>query len=521
MDRRQFLSASAGTALTARLRVALAAATEPEALSLAETAAAIAAGRLSSREITERYLARIEAVDRQGPRLGAVLETNPQALEAAARLDEERARGAVRGPLHGVPLLIKDNVETADRMMTTAGSLALEGWYAPADAPLVARLRAAGAVILGKTNLSEWANFRSTRSVSGWSARGGQTRNPYALDRTPSGSSSGSAVAVAANLCAGAIGTETDGSIIGPASVNGVVGLKPTLGLVSRSGVVPLSHVQDTAGPITRTVEDAALLMGVLSAPDPGDPASAAASGRHGLDYRRALDADGLQGARIGIARRFYADNAPLERFLDELVAVLGRAGVVLFDPAELPPQASDAETEALLTEFKVDLNAYLGRLPKQFPARSLAELIRFNEANAKRELALFDQELLRRADAKGGLEDKAYLEARGAARAAARERGIDALLQKHRLDAIVSLSSGPAWVIDPVNGDADSGGCTSPAAIAGYPHVTVPAGLFRGLPVGLSFFGGAFSEAALLKFAFAFEHAAAARRPPQYLPSL
>src|SRR5579871_2140695 len=299
MDRRQFLSASAGTALTARLRVALAAATEPEALSLAETAAAIAAGRLSSREITERYLARIEAVDRQGPRLGAVLETNPQALEAAARLDEERARGAVRGPLHGVPLLIKDNVETADRMMTTAGSLALEGWYAPADAPLVARLRAAGAVLLGKTNLSEWANFRSTRSTSGWSSRGGQTKNPYLLARNPSGSSAGSGSAVSANLCAVAIGTETNGSVVSPSSCNGIVGVKPTVGLLSRSGIIPISATQDTAGPMARTVRDAAILLGALTGVDPDDGVTLGSKDKAHTDYTSFLDAGGLKGKRI------------------------------------------------------------------------------------------------------------------------------------------------------------------------------------------------------------------------------
>jgi len=493
----------------------------PEDWSLADIAAACADGRLASREVTERYLARIDSLDRHGPALRAVIETNPKALEIAEALDAERARSGPRGPLHGVPLLIKDNVETADRMMTTAGSLALEGWYAPEDAPLVARLRAAGAVILGKTNLSEWANFRSTRSISGWSGRGGQTRNPYALDRNPSGSSSGSAVAVAASLCAGAIGTETDGSIIGPASVNGVVGIKPTLGLVSRRGIVPISHRQDTAGPMARSVRDAALLLNVIAAQDPQDPASQAAAGHFAIDYRQYLNPDSLQGARIGIARRFFADNAPLERFLDDCVTLLVRAGVVLFDPADLPQQPSEAETEALLYEFNVDLNAYLARLPPRFPARSLSDLIRFNDAHAKRELALFDQELFRRAQAKGGLEEPAYLEARAAAVGAAAERGIDALFREHRLHALVSLSSGPAWLIDTVNGDSDTGGCTTPAAVAGYPHITVPAGLFRGLPVGLSFFGPAFSEPVLLRVASAFEHVAAARRPPRFLPSV
>jgi amidase len=419
--------------------------------------------------------------------------------------------------------LIKDNVETADRMMTTAGSLALEGWYPPHDAPLVARLRAAGAVILGKTNLSEWANFRSSHSISGWSGRGGQTRNPYALDRTPSGSSSGSAVAVAANLCAVAVGTETDGSIVSPASINGIVGLKPTVGLVSRSGIVPISHSQDTAGPLARTVRDAAVLLGVMAGPDAADAASAAVGQRFESDYTRFLDPDGLRGARIGIARRFFADSAPLSGFLDSCVATLTRAGAILIDPADLPMHgaAAAAEQEVMLYEFKADLNAYLARLPGEFPVRSLADLIRFNDTHAPREMPVFDQELLRQAQAKGGLDEAAYLDARATCLTATRGGGIDAVVCEHSLDAIVSLTSGPAWLIDSVNGDSDTGGCSSPAAVAGYPHITVPAGLYRGLPVGLSFLGAAFSESKLIKLASGFEHSANARTPPRYLPSV
>ena len=523
MDRRDFLLA---TSLASLAAPALAAATKvPDGgeLTLSDIAAAFSVGRLTSQRLTQTYLDRIDSIDRRGPKLAAVLEINPRALEIAAELDRERQSRGPRGPLHGVPVLLKDNIETADRMMTTAGSLALDGWYSPKDAPLAARLRAAGAVILGKTNLSEWANFRSTHSSSGWSGRGGQTRNPYALDRTPSGSSSGSAVAVAASLCAVAVGTETDGSIVSPASVNGIVGLKPTVGLVSRTGVVPISHSQDTAGPLARTVRDAAVLLGVMAGPDPADPASAAVGTRFESDYVRYLDVDGLRGARLGVARRFFADSAPLNAFLDTCIAALKRAGAVVVDPADLPMHGAAAapEQEVLLYEFKADLNAYLARLPAGFRVRSLADLIRFNEAHAPQEMPLFDQELLRQAEAKGNLDEAAYREARDTCLTAMGSGGIDAVLREQHLDAMVSLTSGPAWLIDSVNGDSDTGGCSSPAAIAGYPHITVPAGLYRGLPVGLSFFAGAYSEPKLIKLASGFEHAAAARRAPRFLPSI
>jgi amidase len=524
MNRRDFLlttgiaaAAVPGIAMSATPKAPLASLE----LTLADIAAACADGRLTSQRLTRFYLDRIKALDRHGPGLSAVLETNPRALDIAAELDRERRTSGPRGPLHGVPILIKDNVETADRMMTTAGSLALDGWYSPNDAPLVARLRAAGAVILGKTNLSEWANFRSTHSSSGWSGRGGQTRNPYALNRTPSGSSSGSAVAVSANLCAIAVGTETDGSIVSPASVNGIVGIKPTVGLVSRGGIVPISHSQDTAGPLARSVRDAAVLLGVMSGADPADAASVAAGGRFESDYVRFLNPDGLRGARLGIARRFFAENAPLDKFLDGCVATLTRAGAIVVDPADLPlhGEAAAAEQEVLLYEFKADLNAYLARLPSHFPVRSLAELIRFNDSHARQELPLFDQELLRQAQAKGGLDEAAYRDARQTCLSTTRSGGIDAVLCEHGLDAIVSLTSGPAWLIDSVNGDSDTGGCSSPAAVAGYPHITVPAGLYRGLPVGLSFFGAAFSESKLITLASGFEHAANGRTAPLLLP--
>jgi amidase len=523
MDRRKFLmaaavAATAGAEQTTPASSAAHAAPDPvEELSLADMAAAFADGRMSSQQLTQSYLTRIEKLDRHGPTLRSVIETNPRALDIAAALDAERKTRGARGPLHGVPILIKDNVETSDHMMSTAGSLALTGWYAPHDAPLVARLRAAGAVILGKANLSEWANFRSTHSLSGWSGRGGQCRNPYATDRTPSGSSSGSAVAVSANLCAIAVGTETDGSIVGPASINGIVGLKPTVGLVSRRGIAPISHSQDTAGPLARNVRDAALMLGVMSGPDAADSASAAVGDRFQTDYVRYVDANGLEGARLGVARKFFADSAPLNAFLDARIATLKGAGAVIVDPADLDGGSTNAlEQEVLLYEFKADLNAYLERLPPSFPVRSLAALIRFNEAHRDTEMPLFDQELLRQAQAKGPLSEKAYQDARAACLRATRSNGIDAVLAQHKLDAMITLTSGPAWLIDTVNGDSDTGGCSSPAAIAGYPHITVPAGLFRGLPVGLSFFGAAFSEPTLIKLGSGYEAVAHGRTPPR-----
>jgi amidase len=521
MNRRDFVLASTAASLaTANAARALASTTPTSAeLSLADIAASFAEGHLTSVELTALYLARIEAVNTRGPNLRAVLETNPRALEIAAALDAERKAGKIKGPLHGVPVLIKDNIETSDPMMTTAGSLALDGWYAPEDSPLIAHLRAAGAVILGKTNMSEWANFRSTHSVSGWSGRGGQCRNPYALNRTPSGSSSGSAAATAANLCAVAVGSETDGSIVSPSSVNGLVGIKPTVGLISRRGIVPISHSQDTAGPIARSVRDAAVMLGVMSGSDPKDPASLAAAGHFEGDYLRYLDAAGLRGARLGIARNFFADSAPMTRFLDQQVAILKAAGAVIIDPADLvlPDPIGDAELQVLLYEFKADLNTYFSRLPAKFPVHTLADLIRFNDAHASDELPVFDQELLRMADAKGGLGEAAYLDARKACLEATRAQGIDKLIADHQLDAIVTLTGGPAGLIDSINGDYTTGGCSTPAAIAGYPHITVPAGLRLGLPVGLSFFGAAFSEGKLLRLASGFEHVAQARVGPQF----
>jgi len=405
-------------------------------------------------------------------------------------------------------------------MMTTAGSLALEGHYAAADAPIVARLRAAGAVVLGKSNLSEWANFRSTRSVSGWSGRGQQTRNPYALDRNPSGSSSGSGVGVAANLCAAAVGTETDGSIVSPAAVNGIVGVKPTVGLLSRTGIVPISATQDTAGPMARTVRDAALLLGVMAGADARDPATA---GARVEDYAAALDANALRGARLGVPRKMFPNNPHITSVIEAALAVMKQAGAEIVDPAELPSQGriGDAEYEVLCYEFKHGLNEYLAQLGPRARVHTLAEAIAFNQSESGREMAIFDQEIFEACEKKGPLSDRAYVDALAKCRKLSRDEGIDAVMAQYKLDALVAPTNGLAWLIDVVNGDSDTGGCSSAAAVAGYPHVTVPAGFVQGLPVGVSFFGAAWSEAKLLKLAYAFERKTLARAVPRFLPSV
>jgi amidase len=480
------------------------------------------AGRDTARSLAEKYLARIDALDRQGPSLRSIIEINPDALTIADQLDAERRNRGPRGPLHGIPIVIKDNIATADRMMTTAGSLALEGVRPPADAFVVTRLRDAGAVILGKANLSEWANFRSSHSSSGWSARGGQTRNPYALDRSPSGSSSGSAVAVASNLAAVAVGTETDGSIVSPAQTNSIVGIKPTVGLLSRSGIVPISHSQDTAGPMARTVADAAVLLGALAGPDPADEATSARQGAP--DYSRVLDPDGLRGARIGVVRKgLFGNHVETDRLAEAALAVMKARGAVLVDPADIPTLQSfkDAEMEVLLYEFKAGLNKYLTWLGPASPVRSLTDVIAFNEARRNEELLYFGQEILTMAEGKGPLTSAAYTAALAASRRFARELGIDAVMAANRLDALVAPTGGPAWLIDLVNGD--SGYVPGPsgiAAVAGYPHITVPAGDFRGLPVGISFFGRAWSEPTLIRLAYAFEQATKHRRPPTFAPT-
>jgi amidase len=481
----------------------------------------IDSGRWTARAITAAYLTRIEQLDRQGPELRAILETNPDALARAEALDQDRKSGT-RGALAGVPILLKDNIATADRMTTTAGSLALAGSIAATDATVAKKLRDAGAVLLAKTNMSEWANFRSEMSSSGWSARGGQCRNPYVLDRNPCGSSSGSGTAVSANLGAAAIGTETDGSIVCPSSSCGLVGLKPTVGLVSRAGIIPISHTQDTAGPMTRTVADAALLLGALAGPDPRDAATEASSGHLHADYTQFLDAKGLSGARIGVARQYFGFHRDVDQAMKEVLTALASLGAVLIDPVEMIPDAdiNDAELIVLLYEFKGDLNAYLAGLGGKAPVKSLAEAIAFNEQHAAEEMPYFGQELFRKAEAKGPLTDQEYVDALAKCGELAREKGIDAVMDKHRLDAVLAPTGGPAWVTDCVNGDHFGGGCSTLPAVAGYPHITVPAGLIRGLPVGVSFFGRAWSEPVLIRIAFAYEQATRHRRPPRFLPT-
>jgi amidase len=492
---------------------------ELDEVTIAQLSAGLERGKWTSARLVELYLARIDALDRNGPQLGAVLALNPDAASIARALDQERKSGHVRGPLHGIPILVKDNIETRDPVSTTAGSLALTDWRAPQDAFAAARLRDAGAIILGKSNLSEWANYRSTHSTSAWSGRGGQTKCPYALDRNPSGSSSGSGAGTSANLCAAAIGSETDGSVTAPSSINGICGIKPTVGLVSRSGIVPISASQDTAGPMARTIRDVAILLSAMTGVDTQDPATAASQGKFAADYTRFLDANGLRGARLGIARKFFANNTPMDAFLSGCVAALKKAGAEVIDPADLATldQIGAPEGDVLSYEFKDGINRYLGRLPAGAPARTLQDLIAFNEKFRDREMPFFAQELFLQSEAKGPLTEPAYSKARADCVRLAREQGIDALLAKYKLDAIVSLTSGPACFIDHVNGDQDTGGCTSPAAVAGYPHITVPAGFYSGLPIGLSFFGAAWSEPALFRLAYAWEQQMNARRKPTF----
>jgi amidase len=496
---------------------------EFEEATVADLQRVMKSGQETALSLAKAYLRRIEELDQRGPAVNAVIEINPDAVAIARALDKERKAHGPRGPLHGIPVLIKDNIDTHDRMMTTAGSLALLGSIAPRDSFLVQRLRAAGAVILGKTNLSEWANFRGSRSTSGWSGRGGLTKNPYALDRNPSGSSSGSAVAVAANLCALAVGTETDGSIISPSTVCGIVGVKPTLGLVSRSGIIPIAHSQDTAGPMTRTVTDAAILLGALSGADPRDPVTQSGVGRGLTDYTRFLDPNGLRGARLGVPRRLYRSNAVTEKLINAALEVIKGLGAILVDPAEIPTvgKLGDAEGEVLHYEFKTGLNAYLRGLGPNAPVRTLKEVISFNERNRDKELRYFGQETFLRAQEKGPLTDKVYLEALEKCRRLSREEGIDAVMNEHQLDALVVPSGGPAGPTDLVYGDRGVGGNSSFAAVAGYPNITVPGGEIQGLPVGISFFGRAYSEPVLLKIAFAFEQATKARKPPRFRPTI
>ena len=496
---------------------------ELEELTVSELQAGMVSGQFTAVSLVKKYLERIEKIDKRGPKLNAVIELNPDALEIARGLDRERKTGRVRSQLHGIPVMIKDNIDTHDKMMCTAGSLALVGSRPLADAFLVTRLRQAGAIILGKTNLSEWANFRGSRSTSGWSGRGGLTRNPYVLDHNPSGSSSGSAVAAAANLCPIAVGTETNGSIHSPSSFNGIVGIKPTVGLISRSGIIPISQSQDTAGPMTRTVRDAAILLNCLAGFDPNDPGAGITRPLNGesIDYTQMLDASGLRGARIGVARKFFR-SYPIGWKLaqDKAVEALKAAGATVIDPIELPELKGDSYL-IMLYEFKAGLNAYFASLGPKAPLRSLKELIAFNEGNREKELRWFGQEILMAAEEKGPLTDSRYLEMVNTCRLSYRKEGIDAIMDKHQLDAIVAPTTGPAHVTDLIYGDRDTGGSSTPAAVAGYPSITVPAGNVSGLPVGLSFFGRAWSETVLIKLAYAFEQATKHRQIPLYRPNI
>jgi amidase len=482
-----------------------------------EQGAAMAAGKTSSHKLVTRYLARIAALDKAGPRLNAVIELNPDALAIAQERDRERVAGKLRGPLHGIPVLLKDNIATGDKMSTSAGSLALNGVRATRDAFVAERLRAAGAVILGKTNLSEWANMRSTHSVSGWSGRGGQTKNPFALDRNPSGSSSGSGAAIAASLATLAVGTETDGSIVSPASSCGIVGIKPTLGLVSRSGIIPIAHSQDTAGPMTRSVADAALMLAAMTGLDNDDAVTKESQGKVG-DYAAALRLDGLRGKRIGVARNFFGGSTAIDEIVERELAVLKAQGAILVD-VKVPntDKYGDSETEVLLYEFKPDLAAWLAGYAPHAAIKNMADVIAFNDKHAAREMPYFGQEHLIASQGKDGLDAKAYREALANNRRYSREEGIDKILREEKLDALVAPTGGLAWLTDYINGDHYGMSFSSPAAVAGYPHITVPAGFARGLPVGISFVGGAWSEATLIGMAYAYEQASQRRRAPAF----
>ncbi|HEY1658653.1 MAG TPA: amidase [Candidatus Sulfotelmatobacter sp.] len=480
-------------------------------------------GKFSARSLVEKYSGRIEEIDKHGPSLNSVIEMNPDALSIAEELDRERQAKGPRGPMHGVPVLIKDNIDTADRMMTTAGSLALVGSKPAKDSAVAQRLRAAGAVILGKTNLSEWANIRSSHSTSGWSGRGGQTKNPYALDRNPCGSSSGSGAAVSANLCAAAIGTETDGSIVCPSSSNGIVGIKPTVGLVSRSGIIPISHSQDGAGPMCRTVRDAAILLGALTGVDTADSSTAASQGNSLTDYAQFCKPDGLKGKRIGVARKYFGFNDAVNALMEQSLEVMKREGATLVDPADIETLGKFDESEllVLMYELKADLNAYLAKLGPGAPVKTLKDIIEFNDLHRQKEMPYFGQDLFLKAEAKGPLTEKTYLDALEKNHQLARAEGIDATMKKYSLDAIVAPTGGPAWLTDLIDGDHAGGGSSNAAAVAGYPNINVTAGFIFGLPVGISFFGRAWSEPTLIGIAYGFEQATKARQSPRFLASV
>ncbi|WPP50501.1 amidase [Catalinimonas niigatensis] len=497
---------------------------ELEEVTVAELQKGMEEGRYTAESITQLYLDRIEAIDKNGPAINAVIELNPEALDIARQLDEERKNGNVRGPLHGIPVMLKDNIDTGDRMQTTAGALAMEGNIAKADASIVKQLREAGAVILAKTNLSEWANFRSTRSSSGWSSRGGQTKNPYAIDRNPCGSSSGSGVAVSANLCTLAIGTETNGSIVCPSSTNGIVGIKPTLGLLSRTGIIPIAHTQDTAGPMARTVSDAAIMLGTMTAVDENDPATLTEERKALTDYTQFLDANGLQGKRIGIWRGAMEFHEGVDALMEEAFEAMRQQGATLVDVEKVPADESldGAGFQVLLYEFKADLNKYLQEHPDA-PVRSLEEVIAFNKENEEQAMPYFKQEILEMAQEKGDLNTAEYKEALAKVKRVNGKEGIDQRMQEHNLggtplDAILAPTGGPAWPTDLITGDHFLGGSSSPAAQSGYPNITVPAGFVHGLPVGISFFGKAWTEPQLISIAYAYEQATKHRKAPEFL---
>jgi amidase len=496
---------------------------EFEEITIAELQEGMKAGKYTSRGIAEKYLTRIEGLDKRGPAVNSVIEVNPDALALAEASDRERKEKGARGPLHGIPVLIKDNIDTADRMMTTAGSLALVGSKPPRDSVVAGKLREAGAVIIGKTNLSEWANIRSRHSTSGWSGRGGQTKNPYALDRNPCGSSSGSGAATSANFCAAAIGTETDGSIVCPSSANGLVGIKPTVGLVSRSGIVPISHTQDGAGPMCRTVRDAATVLGALTGVDSDDSATAASDGKSFTNYTQFLKADGLRGARIGVVRKTFGFMDAVDKVMEAALDAMKKEGAILVDPVEIETAGKWGETEStvFMYELKADLNAYLARPGFNPPVKTLKEIIEFNEKNREKEMPYFGQDFFLKAEAKGPLSEKEYEEALEKNHQLARKEGIDATMDKHNLDTMVGPTGGPAWLTDLLDGDHFGGGSSGAAAVAGYPNITVPAGFIFGMPVGISFFGRAWSEPVLIRLAYAFEQATKVRRAPKFLPSV
>jgi amidase len=496
---------------------------ELDEITITELQEGMKSGRFTARSLVEKYSARIAEIDKHGPVINAVIEMNPEAEAIADAMDRERAAQGARGPLHGIPVLIKDNIDTADRMMTTAGSLALVGSKPPKDSFVAQRLRAAGAVILGKTNLSEWANIRSSHSTSGWSGRGGLTRNPYALDRNPCGSSSGTGAGISANLAAAGIGTETDGSIVCPSSSNGLAGIKPTVGLVSRAGIIPISHTQDGAGPMCRTVRDAAILLSALTGVDSEDSATAASAGKAQRDYAQFCDANGLKGARIGVARKYFGFSDTVDALMEQSLDVMKRHGAILVDPTDIETlgKFDDSELTVFMYELKADLNVYLARLGPNAPVHSLKEIIDFNERNREKEMPYFGQDLFVKAEGKGPLSEKEYVDALARNRQLARTEGIDALMDKHQLDAIVAPTGGPAWLTDLINGDHSGGGSSNAAAVAGYPNINVTAGLLSGLPVGISFFGRAWSEPTLIKLAYAFEQATRARQGPRFLSTI